>query len=57
MFNKRKNILTDVPKHQYVETAKNINKAEFIKVIKDRRSVRVFTDEPVIESDIKEKES
>ena len=48
------NILKDIPKHNYKEPAANINKEEFIKLVKSRRSVRVFTDDAVNPKDIKE---
>ena len=48
------NILQNVPKHNHVEPAVNIDKNEFIKLVNSRRSVRVFTDEPIDPKDIKE---
>ncbi|MDC1050696.1 nitroreductase family protein [Candidatus Marinimicrobia bacterium] len=48
------NILKDIPKHGHKEPAENINKEEFIKLVNSRRSVRVFTDDPVDPKDIKE---
>ena len=43
----KENILTNIPKHNYIESATETNKEDFINVINSRRSVRVFTDEPV----------
>ena len=43
----KENILTDIPKHDYVEPAIQINSDEFEKLVKSRRSVRVFKDEPI----------
>ena len=52
MKNTKLNILTDIPKHKYVEKAEIINKDEFKKVIKSRRSVRAFTKDTVSEIDM-----
>ncbi len=52
MLNKKINILTDIPKHSYVEPAIDINKDELSKAIQSRRSVRVFTNDPVKKSDL-----
>ena len=41
-------------KNTHKEPAEPINKEEFIKTIKSRRSVRIFNDEPVLEKDMKE---
>ncbi|MDG2343601.1 MAG: nitroreductase family protein [Flavobacteriales bacterium] len=41
-------------KNTHKEPAEAINKEEFIKTIKSRRSVRIFNDEPVLEKDMKE---
>lgn len=46
--------LIEVKKHDYKEPAIEIDKKEFIKLVKSRRSVRVFTDEEVNSNDIKQ---
>ena len=48
------NILTNIPKHNHTEPALKINKDEIIKVIKSRRSVRVFNNDTVDENDLQE---
>jgi len=48
------NILKNIPKHNHIEPAIDIDKKEFIKLIESRRSVRVFTDENVEHNDLKE---
>ena len=53
-MSKGENILQNVPKHNHVEPAIDIDKNEFIKLVNSRRSVRVFTDEPVDSNDIME---
>tara|TARA_Y100000994_G_scaffold249410_2_gene260918 strand:+ start:994 stop:1764 length:771 start_codon:yes stop_codon:yes gene_type:complete len=53
-MSKSGNILQNVPKHNHVEPAIDIDKNEFIKLVNSRRSVRVFTDEPVDSNDIME---
>ncbi|MBI45030.1 MAG: nitroreductase family protein [Candidatus Marinimicrobia bacterium] len=50
----KNNILQNIPKHNHIEPAVDIDRDEFIKLIKSRRSVRVFTDEAVKHSDLKE---
>ncbi len=41
-------------KNDHVETAPQINKEEFIKTIKSRRSVRIYNEDPVKEKDMME---
>ena len=41
-------------KNTHKEPAEPVNKEEFIKTIKSRRSVRIFNDESVLEKDMKE---
>ena len=41
-------------KNDHVESAPSIDKSEFIKTVKSRRSVRVYNDEPVKEKDMVE---
>jgi nitroreductase len=41
-------------KNEHIENAPTIDKAEFIKTVKSRRSVRVYTDEPIQEKDMME---
>ena len=53
-MNKNKNILQNIPKHNHLEPAIDIDKDEFIKLVKSRRSVRVFTNETVNPNDLKE---
>jgi len=48
------NILRDIPNHNHIEPAIDIDKKEFIKVVESRRSVRVFTNEAVDHLDLKE---
>ena len=48
------NILQKIPKHNHIEPAVDIDKHEFIKLVKSRRSVRVFTNEAVNPKDIEE---
>ena len=50
----KENILTNVPKHNYVEPPIALDKEEYKKVVNSRRSVRVFNDESVDSSDLKE---
>ena len=52
MVGEKENILIDIPKHNHIEPAEILDKEEFKKLINNRRSVRVYTDEPVIESDL-----
>ena len=47
-------IFSAIPKLDYEEKAETINKEEFIKTIKSRRSVRSFTSEKVLEKDMME---
>jgi len=56
MTKPKKNILNELfeSKNEHIENALEINKDEFIKTIKSRRSVRVFNNEPVLESDMRE---
>ena len=53
-MNKSDNILQNIPQHNHIEPAIDIDKKEFIKVVNSRRSVRVFTDDPVDPDDLKE---
>ena len=53
-MNKDNNILLNAPKHNHLEPALEIDKKEFIKVIKSRRSVRVFKKDSINENHIKE---
>ena len=53
-MNKSNNILQNIPKHNHIEPAIDTDKKEFIKVVNSRRSVRVFTDDPVDPDDLKE---
>ena len=53
-MNKSDNILQNIPKHNHIEPAIDIDKKEFIKVVNSRRSVRVFTDDLVDPDDLKE---
>lgn len=46
------NIFTKVPDTGYKEDTELLNKKDFFSVLKSRRSVRVFTDEPVKEEDM-----
>ena len=41
-------------KNKHIEEVPAIDKEEFIKAVKSRRSVRNFTDEPVLEKDMRE---
>jgi nitroreductase len=52
---KNKSILNKLfeSKNTHKEQAPNIDKEEFIKVIKSRRSVRIYNDEPILEEDMK----
>ena len=52
---KKKPILNELfeSKNDHVETAEEINRDEFIKVVKSRRSIRIFNDEPVLEEDMR----
>ena len=50
----KENILTDIPKHNYVEPATEVNSNEFKKIVESRRSVRVFKDDPVDPDKLKE---
>ena len=56
MTKPKKNILNELfeSKNEHTENALSINKEEFIKTIKSRRSVRVFNTDPVLEDDMKE---
>ena len=51
---KTDNILQNIPEHNYIEQAPEIDKNEFIKVVNSRRSVRVFTNDPVNPDHLKE---
>ena len=53
---KNKSILNKLfeSKNTHKEQAQTINKEEFIKAVKSRRSVRIYNDEPVLEKDMKE---
>ena len=53
-MNKNENILQNIPKHNHLEPATKIDKDEFKKLVKSRRSVRVFTKENVDSNDLKE---
>ena len=44
--------LIEVKKHDYKEPAIEIDKKEFIKLVKSRRSVRVFTDDIINPDDL-----
>ena len=50
----KENILTDIPKHNYVEPATKVNSSEFKKIVESRRSVRVFNDDSVDPDELKE---
>tara|TARA_Y100000590_G_C15663472_1_gene993591 strand:- start:257 stop:1027 length:771 start_codon:yes stop_codon:yes gene_type:complete len=50
----KENILTDIPKHNYVEYAEKIDHKEYKKLVESRRSVRVFKDEPLDPEKLKE---
>ena len=50
----KENILTDIPKHNYVEPAAKVNGYEFKKIVESRRTVRVFNDDPVDPDKLKE---
>jgi nitroreductase len=49
----KNNILQNVPKHNHVEPAVDINKDEFVKLVNSRRSVRVFNNQSVNHDDLK----
>ena len=51
---KIKNILRDIPNHNYSEPAIDIDRQQFINVVKSRRSVRVFSEDIVDHNDINE---
>ena len=53
---KNKSILNKLfeSKNTHTEKAVEVDKNEFIKAIKSRRSVRIYNDEPVLEQDMKE---
>ena len=51
-MSKGNNILNDIPKHNHIEPAVNIDKEEFIKLVKSRRSIRVFTNDSVSPNDL-----
>ena len=53
-MSKGNNILNDIPKHDHIESAVNIDRKEFIELVKSRRSVRVFTNDRVSPKDLKE---
>ena len=53
-MSKKENILQNIPQHNYREPALDINRNEFIKVVKSRRSVRSFTDDSINPKDLKE---
>jgi len=50
----KENILTDIPKHNYVESAPDVNQEEYRKIVESRRSVRVFKNEPLNSDKLKE---
>ena len=56
MSDKKKPILNKLfeSKNTHIEPAEKINKEEFIKTVKSRRSVRIYNEEPVLEKDMKE---
>ena len=51
-MSKGNNILNDIPKHNYIEPAIDIDRQEFIELVKSRRSVRVFTNDSVSPNDL-----
>ena len=53
---KNKSILNKLfeSKNTHTEKAVEVDKNEFIKAVKSRRSVRIYNDEPVLEEDMKE---
>ncbi|MAJ45309.1 MAG: nitroreductase family protein [Candidatus Marinimicrobia bacterium] len=53
-MNNKLNSILEEKKHNYQEPAIKIDKKEFIKLVKSRRSVRVFSDEDVNSNDIKQ---
>ena len=53
-MSKTDNILLNVPNHNHSEPEVKIDKEEFIKVVKSRRSVRVFKKDSIKEEHIKE---
>mgnify|MGYP001165557465 CR=1 FL=1 len=53
-MSKSNNILQNIPKHNHIEPAIDIDKEEFIKLVNSRRSVRVFTDDIIDPDDLKE---
>ena len=53
-MSKSNNILQNIPKHNHIEPAIDIDKKEFIKLVKSRRSVRVFTDDIINPDDLME---
>ena len=50
----KENILTNIPKHNYVEPAIAVNQEEYKKIVESRRSVRVFKNEPIDPDKLKE---
>ncbi len=50
----KENILTDIPKHNYVEHAEKIDYKEYKKLVESRRSVRAYKDEPLDPKKLKE---
>ena len=55
MSKEKKPILNELfeSRNKYKELAEDINKEEFIKAVKSRRSVRVYSKEPVLEQDMR----
>lgn len=47
MIKKEENIFSSIPDNQYTEDAPSIDPSEFEKVVESRRSVRVFSGEPI----------
>ena len=54
MIKKSENILQDIPKHNHIEPAIDINSKEYVKLVNSRRSVRVFTDDALDPNIIKD---
>ena len=53
-MNKELNPHLKAKKHYYKEPAVDLDRKEFVKLVKSRRSVRVFTDDEIDSKDIKE---
>ncbi|MBI2518784.1 MAG: nitroreductase family protein [Bdellovibrio sp.] len=51
--NNKANVFTEAPKFDYEELAPDIQTEEFFKVIRSRRSVRIYTKEPIPEEVMK----